>query len=299
VPERALEAFREEAERLTPMPAFVLIEAAGRRRRRMRRVVAALAAACVLAVVVMLAGPRAEYADVRAGAGDPLPRPVDDLPRSAARVMPWPGPTMTTLRAGTYELWTAAGTRTGLAVDLTVPPGWNAWWGPNRFEGLGTRVTQEEGSNERVLAASPDWYVGLLVLEVRSVAHRGCSAVDVSRADTGGLVRALLGVPDLDVVDGPVSTVRSGHGAVHVRLRQHGQGPGCWRDLLLDAPDGTVGFGQDGTVYDASVIDVNGQPVLVWASWTRDAPAREVDALLGIVDSVDVHDPGYPTEFVR
>jgi hypothetical protein len=37
----------------------------------------------------------------------------------------------------------------------------------------------------------------------------------------------------------------------------------------------------------------------VWASWTRDAPAREVDALLGIVDSVDVHDPGYPTEFVR
>ena len=37
--ERLLEAFREEAERATPLPAFELIEATGRARRRRRHAV--------------------------------------------------------------------------------------------------------------------------------------------------------------------------------------------------------------------------------------------------------------------
>ncbi len=66
--ERLLEAFREEAERGTPLPAFELIEAAGRARRRRRHAVVSGVAACVLGVSGLLA---ATYDD------SPGPQPAD------------------------------------------------------------------------------------------------------------------------------------------------------------------------------------------------------------------------------
>ncbi len=281
--ERLLEALREEAELTTRVPTFDLIAAAGRARRRRRHAVVGAVAACVLG-----AGGFFAHAD----AGSTELQPTQD--QDASYAIPWPGPTMTTLREGTYEI--PFSVRVGSPeAQLTLPPGWNAWLGPNRFEGLGRRVTHDGRVNERILARDPDWYVGLLLLEVTWVAQPGCHAADVTDSDTSGLVRALTDIPGMEVVDPPTSSSHSGRDAVHLRLRQDGNGPACSQDFLFQAPPGPVGFVGNGAVYDAWVIDVDGRPLLAWAAWTRGAPPAEVEALLGIVDTVELHDHTYPT----
>lgn len=273
--ERLLEAFREEAEVVTPVPPFDLIEAAGRRRRRRRHAVVAAVAAVVVGVVGVVARPDPGSSD---------PRPAGN---TSSDVTPWPGPVMTTLPHGTYEVPFAVASGSPRA-RLTLPPGWNAWLGPNRFEGMTTRVTRTATVNERILSQDPRWYVGLLLIRAQWVAQPGCTSADVSDKDIGDLAQALTRAPGMQVVAGPDTTVRAGHPAVHIRMRQRTAAPECSRDVLFQAPPGTIGFMDEGDRYDAWLIDVDGGPLLVWATWTRGAPTAEVAALLRIADSVEV-----------
>ncbi len=89
-----LEAFREEAERPTRLPAFELIEAAGRARRRRRHAIGGAVAACLLAATGFVATTTGDTPD---------PQPAED-PDPGSSATPWPGPTMTTLEEGTYDL---------------------------------------------------------------------------------------------------------------------------------------------------------------------------------------------------
>ena len=62
-------AFREEVERTTPVPAFELIEAAGRARRRRRHAIGGVVAACMLAATGLV---------VSQDGGSPDPQPAED-----------------------------------------------------------------------------------------------------------------------------------------------------------------------------------------------------------------------------
>jgi hypothetical protein len=278
--ERLMEAFREDAEQLTRRPPFELIEAAGRRRRRRRHAVGGAVVACLLAVSGFLV---VHDRDSRTEVG-----PADDRTTPSGEVTPYPAFAMTTLREGTYELRTSFDPRDP-AVRFSLPAGWNAWMGPNRFEGMGRQVTFDAATNEGVLTDDPDWYVGLLVIDVTSMAQRECTSTSMEGASAPAFARALTRIPGLDVLAEPESTVRFGHRAVHLRLQEVTRAVDCgW--FFRTARGAQTGDGELGTTYDAWVIDTADRPILVWGEWTPRVPRTEVDALLGIVDSIEVHD---------
>jgi hypothetical protein len=279
--ERLLEALREQAERTTPVPAFELIEEAGRARRRHRRAIGGAVAACLLATTGLLATTTGDT---------PGPRPADQGPDSSAT--PWPGSTMTTVEPGTYEFRYSPVADSPL-VHVTVPRGWNAWVGPNRFDGLDRRVTEEGEDNEDTLAAASRWYAVLLPLEVHWVAQPGCGAEVVSN-DAAGLVRALRRLPGMQVTEGPTPTTRGGHPAWHLRLRADGTTPTCSRDSGLATTQGAIGIGDRGYQYDAWVIEAGTSPLLLWAAWSPATPERDVSDLLAMVASVELRGPGHP-----
>jgi hypothetical protein len=266
--ERLLEAFREEAEHTTRVPPFELIEAAGRARRRRRHAVGGALAACVLAttgILLVTDGPSAP----------PQPAEQND---DTSLVTPYPGNQGQSLDEGTYEF--DLGHPSLPDVRFTLPDGWNSWIGPNRFE-----INHSEGTgpeNDRV------WYVNLLVLDVASIAQRGCSTSDMSGESPETVVRALTNAGRLRLTSAPERTVRFGRAATHLRL-QEGRPGACLDSVLMFGAGGSgITYLGPGTTYDALVLDLDGRPLLVWASWTRETPETEVDALLGVVDSLEL-----------
>jgi hypothetical protein len=279
--ERLLEAFREDVEHATRVPPYELVEAAGRARRRRRHAVVGAVTACVLAVTGILVG-------TERGRGDPQPA---ERPDGTSEVTPYPGARMTTLEEGTYDL-RPSGDPALPTVRLALPPGWNSWVGPNRFEGMGDRVTDDRSVNEGLLESDPDWLLGMLALDVNWLAQRGCTMTDLAGDNATSLVRALTTVPRLDVISGPERTIRFGHPVVHLRLREHARPDSCTQDVMIQAGyNMSVTFLGRGTTYDAWVVDADGRPLLLWAAWTRGTPRSEVDDLLGILDSIKLHDP--------
>ena len=124
-----LEAFREDAERLTRLPAFELIEAAGRARRRRRHAIGGVVAACLLAATGIVATTTGDTPD---------PRPAED-PAPRALATPWPGPTMTTRGGG----------------DLRVPP-WRSLPATRRCASPSPRAGTPGVGPEPVRGTGPD-----------------------------------------------------------------------------------------------------------------------------------------------
>ena len=112
---------------------------------------------------------------------------------------------METLDAGTYLLqpsWEDTAPR----ARLDLPAGWNAWQGPNRFDGDLDTTT---------------WYAGLLVVEVDAVASKPC--VDPQSDDVVGdsraeLVAALRRLPGARVSVDEVPDEMFGYPATHLRM---------------------------------------------------------------------------------
>jgi hypothetical protein len=274
--ERLLEAFREEAEHAARVPAFELIEAAGRRRRLRRYAVVGAVTACVLGVSGLVA----------TTSGDPAaPQPAEN-PDDMSLVTPYPTMTNTTLEAGVYEMEPSRDSALP-PVRFTLPAGWNSWRGPNRFAGLDVAAEQDR-PNRELLVEDPEWLVGMIVLDVKWVAQPGCNLTDLTGDGTPALVQALTTVPGLTVTSGPERTVRFGHPAVHLRLREGGTGDACKQDTLLHTADAAFGYLGRGTTIDAWVVDVDGRPLLLWAVWTKDAPRTEIEDLHAVLDSVEL-----------
>jgi hypothetical protein len=275
--ERLLEAFREEAERHARIPAFESIEAAGRRRRLRRHAVAGAMTACMLGVSGLVA---ATYG------GSTGPEPAKDSDGTSLET-PYPTMTNTTLKEGTYVL--RPSTDTSLpSVRFTLPAGWNAWLGPNRFAGLDDTAMDGSRTNQELLVQDPEWLLGMVVLDVKWIAQPGCTMTDVTGDDTTTLVEALTNVPRLTVISGPDSTVRFGHPAVHLQLREGGSGGACPQDSVLTTAEAAIRYLGRGTTIEAWVVDVDGRPLLLWSVWTAETPRSEVQDLLGIVDSVEL-----------
>ena len=266
-----LDAFREEAELRTPVPAFEVIEQRGRSRRRRRQTVIGAFAASVIATTGFAFVAHDDAAS---------PQPAKD-PDDSSLVTPYPGNLGTSLDKGTYEFELADPSLP--TVRFTLPEGWSSWIGPNLFEG-----SRDDG----VGAHDPDWYLSLLILDVQSIARRGCRTSDLDGADPAAVVRALTEAADVRVTSGPHRIVRFGRPATHLRLEEQRRSPECLHDVLLFGAEGAgISYLGRGTTYDAWVAEVDDQPLLVWASWTRGTPQAEVDGLLRIVDSIQVVDP--------
>jgi hypothetical protein len=266
--ERLLEAFREEAEHATRVPAFELIEVAGRARRRRRHAMGGALAACVLATTGILLAPHDPSAP---------PRPAE-RPDDTSLVTPYPGNQGQVLDQGTYEFELADPSLP--EVRFTLPGGWNSWIGPNLFEGY---------RNEESGAQEDEWYLGLLILDVRSVAQRGCSTTDLTGKDPAAVVQAFTRAARMRVTSGPDRIVRFGRPTTHLRLEEQGPSGGCLDSVLMFGAEGSgITFFGPGTTYDVLVLDLEGRPLVMLATWSRGTPRTEVDALMGVVDSIEL-----------
>ena len=209
--------------------------------------------------------------------GDSTPiEPPDD--RAPAEVVEYPGPVMEPLDAGIYLLqpsWEDTAPR----ARLDLPAGWNAWQGPNRFDGDLDTTT---------------WYAGMLVVEVDAVASRPCVAprsddvVGDSRAEARQTRSR----------ESPAPGQRRRGAGRDVRLPRHAPSDDVPRpapqvpevNVLTTNKHGTVAGGDD-SLRDVWVIDVDGNALLVAAGFDKRTPPRIQKELYEMVDSIEFVDP--------
>ncbi len=268
--ELQLREFRTHAEELVDLPDLAELESRGRRMHRRRVALGAGLAAAVLAVTGGLVA-----ATQRDDDGDSTPiEPPDD--RAPAEVVEYPGPVMETLDAGTYLLqpsWEDTAPR----ARLDLPAGWNAWQGPNRFDGDLDTTT---------------WYAGLLVVEVDAVASRPCVAPqsdDVVGDSRAELVAALQRIPGARVSVDEVPDEMFGYPATHLRMTFPDPPRKCQEDVnvLTTNKHGIVAGGDD-SLRDVWVIDVDGNALLVAAGYSKQTPPEIQQELYEMVDSIEI-----------
>ena len=272
-----LDAFREEAELHLEVPTFDDIEQRGRSRRRRRQAVIGAVAASVIAVTGFLA---------TAGGQPPESRTANP---TTPGVTPYPTGRMVTLTPGTYELQPFADPAEPV-VHVKVPPLWNAWEGPNRFEGISA------GSDNSEALGRTDWLVGLVVLDVTGIAARQCGRAEPTRGGAGALVEALTQIPRLRLIGEPEQAFRYGTRATRLRLEDRGMTPACPQNLLFEtATSDPIYLHQAGDVYTAWVVETDAGPLLLWSVWTKDAPQTEINALVHMMDTIELAAPASRT----
>ena len=203
--------------------------------------------------------------------------PPDD--RAPAEVVEYPGPVMETLDAGTYLLqpsWEDTAPR----ARLDLPAGWNAWQGPNRFDGDLDTTT---------------WYAGLLVVEVDAVASKACDPQvegRLCRRQPGELVDALRRAPGFHV--------RRRGADRDVRLSRHAPPDGSTPESPASAGRRTMSSttnstgsspGGSDSLTDVWVIDLDGNALLVAAGYSTKTPPEIQQELSEMVDSIEFVDP--------
>lgn len=269
--ELQLREFRTRAEELVDLPDLAELESRGRRLRQRRMALGAGVAAAVLAVTggLVAANQRDD--------GDPTPiEPPDD--RAPSEIV-YPGAVMEILDAGTYLLQPSLDADAPRA-RVTLPEGWNAWEGPNRFDGdLETN----------------DFYAGMLVVDVDAVASRPCQGPrsdDVVGDGGAELVAALQGLPGAQVRIEKVPDEMFGYPATHLRMTFPVPARKCQTDVnvFVTSRHGIIG-GADDTMRDAWVVDVDGNAILVTAGYSTKTPPEIRDELYAIVDSIEFVDP--------
>jgi len=251
-----------------------------RRRWRTRRhaVIGALAAGALGAGGILVAS----YAN------PDRPDPAHHSPDTSV-VTPYPELSMTTMDAGTYAVRPFADPALP-EVRFTLPAGWNAWAGPNRFAGLDRVAPEDATTHQDVLESEPAWIVGMIPVDPRWIAQPGCRMVDVTGADLETVVHALVGAPRVRVTWLPQSTTVSGHPAVHLRLREGRARGTCGQATMMRARDIGLRYLGRGTTYDARVVDVGGRTLLLWSVWTAATPRSRTRDLFTGMHSVEVHD---------
>jgi len=270
--ELQLREFRTHAEELVDLPDLAELESRGRRMHRRRVALGAGLAAAVLAVTGGLVA-----ATQRDDDGDSTPiEPPDD--RAPAEVAEYPGPVMETLDAGTYEMQPSEDDDAP-RVHLTLPEGWNAWQGPNRFEGD---------------LETTGWYAGLLIVDVDAVASEPCFGLqpqDAVSDDPAEVVAALRRLQLFRVSVVEESTEAFGYRATHLRIRPT---PAFTRqcpdiNVLGTAVHETVGVGGDNS--NTWVVDVDGRAYVVEEAYGSATPPRIQRELHAIVDSIEFVEP--------
>jgi hypothetical protein len=271
--ELRLREFGARAEELLPLPDFAGLDRRGRVRRQRRLGVAAALVASVLAVVGLMA--------MREDPAETV-EPAHKLDH--ARI--YPGAQMQTLDSGTYVLLPSFIPGHPQA-RVTLPTGWNSWVGPNRFNG------HAPGRDNGEALDHATWYVGVVVIEPESVASGWCN--DDQRSDVTTpkmLSRAVSRIPGYRITREPETTAMFGYQATHFALRSTAEfrrscpdGPG----LFYAAERGLLGSFTE--PMDVWVVDVEGIPVLVQATWSARTPTAVRQQLTRVVDSIEFFMP--------
>jgi hypothetical protein len=194
---------------------------------------------------------------------------------------------MEDLEAGTYEL-TPSRDGTEPTVLLTVPEGWNAWEGPNRFDGH-----RDGDSNEAALARST-WLVGVTVLDVQGVATERCQetvysiGIDMPYHQTIAAVRDIPGYQAS--VDRKGGDGLFGHPSTLIRLSPDAAQQECARTSQLFGTDTNGGVGLRGDL-DVYVVDVEGLTYVVVANEVGSPPQAVRAERDGILASVEFVQP--------
>ena len=274
--ELKLKGFAERAEERMPLPDFTALSDRGRELRHRRQAAVAGVLACVLAVAGILV-----VRNDSPKAVEPV-RPPDNTP---VRGPEYPGPVMEDLEAGTYEL-TPSPDPVYPRASITLPEGWNAWEGPNRFD-----VNEPAAGNEEALEEIT-WYVGILVVEVYGVQTRPCSGssenVETVEPTAESLVRAIRQVRGgFRMTETPEPLATFGYPATRFRLTPTDGATGCEDNLFITAANGVVGGYAD--IEDVWVVDVDGYPVLIDSQLSGEVPPAVQGELEAAVDSIEFH----------
>jgi hypothetical protein len=284
--EQQLKDFAARAETLVDLPDFDELDQLGRGRRLRRRVGLAAMLAAVLAVIGATAA-QTHRTDADRGPATPPP--------PFAGAQPYPGATMSELEQGTYVVepdWVAL--RPGVeppvlpVAELAVPEGWNAWVGPNRFDGHAPGRTNEEALNHLT------WYVGALVLKVEAVNTHGCGQPDLGNLSTAeDLVAALGRTFGFEVLRAPEPVHRFGFPATRMRVRVTGAIEDCGDTTAVfdSASDGLIPYAGPGWIADLWVVDVDGSPIYVQKIWSPNAPRTARRELDSVIDSIRITYP--------
>ena len=271
-----LQGFAVRAEERMPLPDFAELDRRGHALRRRRvAAVAGVVATCVIAAVGVVV-----LRDDSPETVQPV-QPPDDTPVQA---MDYPGPVMKDLDPGKYALIPSSDPDFPRA-RITLPSGWNAWEGPNRFSGQ-----EASGSNEEGLGHS-DWYVGILVVKAIAVTTRPCQDVSpnmtVVGSSTESLLRAIRRIRGYQITESTEPLATFGHPATHFRLLPTGAGGRCDDNLFTTSANGVVG-GTDETE-DVWVVDVDGYPVLIDSQQTAKTPPAVQRELSDAIDSIEFY----------
>jgi hypothetical protein len=268
--EQQLKDFGARAETLVELPDFAALDRRGHDLRLRRR-----AGVAALAVAVVVAG----FTGMQVHRHDRATGPIDRPDSSEAQS--YVGGTMKTLAEGAYRLHPSI--ETDLTAELTLPSGWNAWIGPNKFDGHAPGRSNEEA------LAHQTWYVGALVLEVDAVNTHGCGSPRNSLETTKDVVRALNHTFSTEVLRPAQAVHRFGYPATRMRLRVTRAFKDCGEaDLSVfhSTADGFIQYASSGTVMDVWVLDVDGTPIYVQEAWTPNAPGtvrHELDAVIASI----------------
>ncbi|MFC4786033.1 hypothetical protein ACT8ZV_16260 [Nocardioides sp. MAHUQ-72] len=270
--ELELREFASRAEELVPLPDLAELEHRGRDLHRRRVAAGTALAAVVLAAAGMVA--------IR----DDAPRSVEPIkPPDSTGAQPYPGAVMETLDRGTYTMDISSDPLFPVA-RVTLPRGWNAWQGPNRFE------ERDGGQSEDESLGELEWYVGVLVVDVDAVSSRLCvpPQIDDEVGPTAAsLVRAIRGIPGFRVLVDTVPDSMFGHPATHLRLVTTPALGDCDTNLFDTTANGVVGGFAD--TEDVWVVDVAGDPVLVDSQRSDGTPPRIQRQLEEVVESIEFH----------
>jgi hypothetical protein len=271
-----LQGFAVRAEERMPLPDFAELDRRGRVLHRRRvTAVAGVAAACVIAAVGVVV-----LRDDSPKAVQPV-HPPDD---TSVQAMDYPGPVMEDLDPGRYALIPSSDPDFPRA-RISLPSGWNAWEGPNRFGGQ-----ESTGSNEEGLGES-DWYVGILVVKVIAVTTRPCHDSSPNMTVVGSspesLVRAIRRIRGYQMTESTEPLATFGHPATHFRLIATGADGTCDDNLFTTSANGVVGGTED--TEDVWVVDVDGYPVLVDSQLTAKTPPAVQRDLSDAIDSIEFY----------
>ena len=255
--ELQLREFASRAEALVVLPDLADLDRQGHALRRRRRAVVAALAACVLAVVGLVVVSHEPAENV-----SPV-RPPDD----SGAVRAYPGNMMRDLESGTYEM-ELSGSFGYPNVRFTLPDGWNAWEGPNRFNG------HARGRSNDVAVGHSTWYVGVVYLDMVGIASTPCGQ-QVRRVEptVAEVTRAVATVPGHRVARDPGQVRAFGYPATHFRIRPTAALDGCPdQSLYVSGTGAGIQPFTDGAS-DVWVVDVKGHPVVVFAAHSRGVPA--------------------------
>lgn len=256
--ELKLREFGAHAEELVIPPDLAELERRGRDLHHRRIAVVASAAACVLAVVGVVA------------LRDDPPKsfhPAKQTDQTSFGARSYPGNVMQDLDAGTYELVISSSPNVP-HVRFTLPAGWNAWEGPNRFNGHARGRSNDEALGHLT------WYAGVVYLDLAAIVTKPCGEFRTVDSTVAAVTRAVATVPGHRVTRDADPVRAFGHPATHFRIHPTAALDDCADSAVYGSSSGTPIQPFTDGASDVWVVDVKGHPVVVFAAHSKGVPPR-------------------------